>query len=210
MGPEHSSARLERFLQMCAEDNMFVVNLTTPANYFHALRRQIRHAVRKPLVVMTPKSLLRLREATSELDELAGGHFRHVIDDPRAPAKDEVRRVLLCTGKVYYDLAAHAEAGSIEDTAIVRLEQLYPLNAEALTACVGAYASEAEIVWVQEEPENMGAWRYMFLQLLDLFEGRRPRYAGRAASASPATGDPQAHQLEQRALIEDAFGESDD
>ena len=206
-GPEHSSARLERFLQLCAEDNMFVCNLTTPAQIFHALRRQIHMPVRKPLIVTTPKSLLRLREATSSLDELVEGAFQHVIADAR-PEIDPaaVRRVALCSGKVYYDLVAHAAEHDIKDVAIVRVEQLYPLHHEALREAVAPYQG-AEIVWVQEEPKNMGSWYYIFPELVELFGAspKLPRYVGREASASPATGDPGAHEIEQQMLVREAL-----
>ena len=205
-GPEHSSARLERFLQLCAEDNMFVCNFTTPAQYFHALRRQVLQEVRKPLIVMTPKSLLRLREATSELEELSQGELHPILDDPTSPKAEGVKRVLLCSGKIYYDLAAYAKEQEREDVAIVRLEQLYPLHASRLSEIVNAYSNAEHLIWVQEEPKNMGPWPFMFPHLIDLFGASPlPRYAGRAESASPATGDPEAHLLEQRKLIREAF-----
>ena len=165
-GPEHSSARLERFLQLCAEDNMFVCNLTTPAQYFHALRRHIHRTVRKPLIVMTPKSLLRLREAVSEFEDLTQGGFQHVLPEARESIKPEaVERVLVCSGKVYYDLLSHAQEHEIEDTAIIRLEQLYPLDRDALQEAVEAYPNREKLVWVQEEPKNMGPWSYIFPHL---------------------------------------------
>lgn len=205
-GPEHSSARLERFLQLCAEDNMFVCNLTTPAQYFHALRRQLHHKARKPLIVMTPKSLLRHREAISRLEDFSDGSFQHVIGEQRELDPEKVRRVLLCSGKVYYDLIQRAQEESYDDVAVLRVEQLYPLDRDTLSAEVGKYANASEVCWVQEEPKNMGSWSYLFPELFELF-GKPPRYIGRVASASPATGDPQAHQLEQNQFITKAFAE---
>ncbi len=157
-GPEHSSARLERFLQLCAEDNIQVVNLTTPAQYFHVLRRQMRRSFRKPLVVMAPKSLLRHKHAVSPWHEFTSGSFQEIIDDPAAPQK--TNRLILCAGKVYYDLIAERERRSAKDTAIVRIEQLYPLHRERLTALLGGYAKARHFVWCQEESQNMGAWSF--------------------------------------------------
>ncbi len=207
-GPEHSSARLERFLQLCAEDNMFVCNLTTPAQYFHSLRRQMLHEARKPLIIMTPKSLLRLREATSTLEELAEGRFEHILDDGRASVEaDAVERILLCSGKVYYDLLSYADEHDEDTTAIVRVEQLYPLEHGLLEEVVGRYSNATELKWVQEEPKNMGPWSFIFPELFELFgDTYKPEFVGRVASASPATGDPEAHSLEQRRLIQRAFG----
>lgn len=204
-GPEHSSARLERFLQLCAEDNMIVCNLTTPAQYFHALRRQVRMDLRKPMIIMTPKSLLRLRQATSPLEDLANGGFQHIIPETRTSiAPEGVERVLLCSGKVYYDLVAHAEEHNITNAAIIRVEQLYPLDHQAIKDAVAPYTNAARVVWVQEEPKNMGSWFFMLPELMDIFD-RKPKLAARDASASPATGDPEAHALEQRRLMEQAF-----
>lgn len=206
-GPEHSSARLERFLQLCAEDNMFVCNLTNPAQIFHVMRRQVLHQARKPLVIMTPKSLLRLREATSTLEDLSNGKFHHIYGETRdTVAPEGVKRVLLCSGKVYYDLLAKANADERNDTAILRVEQLYPLDHEGIKQEVGKYTDAKEIFWVQEEPKNMGPWSYMFPELFELFgDSHKLKYIGREASASPATGDPQAHQLEQDKLVGEAF-----
>ena len=158
-GPEHSSARLERFLQLCAEENIQVAVPSTPAQYFHLLRRQVRRGFRKPLIVMTPKSLLRHKQAVSPVDQLTMGHFEDVLDDPAAP--DRARRVLLCSGKIYYDLASRrAEVGG-RDVAIIRLEQLYPWPAALLRTVVAKYQSAREWVWVQEESQNMGAWTFV-------------------------------------------------
>ena len=206
-GPEHSSARLERFLQLCAEDNMFVTNPTTPSQYFHLLRRQILQDVRKPLIVMTPKSLLRLRDATSSLDELSTGRFQEVLPEVREDIEPAgVKRALLCSGKIYYDLVKHAKANGITDAAIIRVEQLYPLAGQALEDAVSAYTNLERIVWVQEEPKNMGPWSFMFPELVELFGASPlPVYVGREASASPATGDPEAHRIEQEMLVTQAF-----
>ena len=200
-GPEHSSARLERFLQSCAEDNIQVANITTPANYFHALRRQMKSELRKPLVVMSPKSLLRHPLAVSKLEEFTGGSFQEIIDDPLAPKK--ARRLILCSGKVYYDLHAYRVANGIDDVALVRVEQLYPLHKDKLAEIAKAHA-KAELVWAQEESQNMGAWSHIAPELETIF-GRKPRYVGRDASASPAVGSLAVHKIELNALLKDAF-----
>ena len=199
-GPEHSSARLERYLQLCAEDNMQVVYPTTPAQMFHLLRRQVLRPWRKPLIVMTPKSLLRHPKAVSSLSELATGTFQRVIPDPDA---DGATRVILCSGKVYYDLLA--ERGDNRGTAIVRLEQLYPLSERELSAALAPYAADAPVVWVQEEPENMGAWRNLRVQFGTQLLGHPFSGVYRPASASPATGSGSAHKLEQKDLMRAAF-----
>ena len=208
-GPEHSSARLERFLQLCSGNNMFVCNLSTPANYFHVLRRQILHPARKPLVIMTPKSLLRHQEAVSPIEEFVDHGFEAVIGDRRDGINaDKVRRVLMCSGKVYYDLAAYADEQEIDDVAIVRVEQLHPLDVEGLKRAIAPYKDGVELVWVQEEPKNMGSWHYIFPLLIEAFGvDPLPRYVGRPASASPATGAYAAHELEQSRLVEEAFDE---
>jgi 2-oxoglutarate dehydrogenase E1 component len=209
-GPEHSSARLERFLQLCAEDNIQVANITTPANFFHALRRQVKRDVKKPLVVMAPKSLLRHPAATSRLDEFTHGSFQEVLDDPAfGSARSEVesrqpaQRVILCSGKVYYDLADHRATHQHAETALVRLEQLYPLHRRRLAELARKYAN-ARLVWAQEESENMGAWSWIAPQLESIF-GRPALYAGRDASASPAVGTLALHRLELAALLKQAF-----
>lgn len=209
-GPEHSSARLERHLQLCAEDNWQVCNLTTPANYFHALRRQIRRSFRKPLVLMTPKSLLRHRRCVSALAELEEGTgFRPVIGDGPA-AEGRARRVLLCSGKVYYDLLAAREERGAGDVALVRVEQLYPFPAAELAGELAMHR-RAEVVWCQEEPQNMGAWGFVDRRLEALLGGldvdaSRPSYVGRPEAASPATGWLEKHQREQEALLDRALG----
>ena len=200
-GPEHSSARLERFLQLCAEDNLQVCNLTTPAQIFHALRRQMRRDFKKPLVVMSPKSLLRHPAAVSHLDDLVTGAFHEILDDPTAPADGD--RLILCSGKVYYDLVEQREKRSAAGTAIVRVEQLYPLHTARLAQLAAKYA-KAKLVWCQDESQNMGAWSFIAPQLEAVF-GRRPLYAGRDASASPAVGSLALHKLEQAALLQQAF-----
>jgi 2-oxoglutarate dehydrogenase E1 component len=203
-GPEHSSARLERFLQLCAEDNIQVVNATTPGQYFHLLRRQVRRDFRKPLVVMTPKSLLRHKLVGSPVSELTGGGFREVLDDAIDPAG--VRRVVICSGKVYYDLLTQREAvGKQREVALLRLEQLYPWPAESLKAALGRFRSAREWVWAQEESQNMGAWSFVAPRLREL-TGQEYVYVGRDASASPATGSHHVHDREQAELVEAAIG----
>jgi 2-oxoglutarate dehydrogenase E1 component len=201
-GPEHSSARLERYLQMFADDNIQVVNPSTPAQYFHLLRRQMKRSFRKPLIVMTPKSLLRHKEAVSPVVEFTGGRFQEVVDDSSAdPAR--VRRVLLCSGKVYYDLRERQAATGVHDVAIVRVEQLAPLREEMVKHVVGRYEKAREWAWVQEESQNMGAWTYIEPRLRAL--GYPVEYVGRDASASPATGSHHIHAREQKELVEAAL-----
>jgi 2-oxoglutarate dehydrogenase E1 component len=201
-GPEHSSARLERYLQACAEDNIQVGNFTTPAQLFHALRRQLKRPFRKPLVVMTPKSLLRHPQAVSPVGEFETGRFHEVLDDAAATA-DKVRRVVLCSGKVYYDLLARREKAKTDDTALVRLEQFYPWPGDQLAAVLGRYKKAKEFVWVQEESQNMGGWSFVEPRLRTL--GVEATYVGRDASASPATGSHHVHEYEQRVLLDQAF-----
>ena len=205
-GPEHSSARLERFLQQCAEDNMQIVNPTTPAQYFHVLRRQVLRPYRKPLVVMTPKSLLRHPRAVSPLEDFASGSFQRIIPDDLDPKG--VRRVLMCSGKVYYDLLAKREEEEREEIALIRLEQLYPLDDDDVRAVLEPYPDDAPVVWVQEEPENMGAWRTLRVRWGCELAGRSFSGVFRPASASPATGSSSTHKLEQAELLRAAFGEA--
>ena len=201
-GPEHSSARLERFLQLCAEDNMQVVNFTTPANYFHALRRQVVRRWRKPMVVMSPKSLLRHPQVVSGIEEFSKGAFQKLILDDCDP--DEVDRILLCSGKVYYDLReAQAEQGA--NSVIIRLEQLYPLPEQDIEETLARFKPELPVVWVQEEPKNMGAWFFLRLHYGDKIYGRDLKVASRPESASPATGSGSSHRLEQAQLVHTAF-----
>ena len=205
-GPEHSSARLERFLNLAAEDNIQVVNLTTPAQYFHCLRRQVVRPWRKPLIVMSPKSLLRHPRAVSTLDELAQGSFQRIIPDTEVDAGG-VKRVLLTSGKVYYDLESARDEGERKDVAIVRLEQYYPFSEDLLEAALSPYADGTPVFWVQEEPRNMGAWSFLLLRLGRQPFGRWPfDCVTRPESASPATGSGAAHKKEQAELIERALG----
>ena len=205
-GPEHSSARLERFLQLCAEDNMQIVNPTTPAQYFHVLRRQVLRPYRKPLVVMTPKSLLRHPRAVSPLEDFATGTFRRIVPDDIDPKP--VKRIVLCSGKVYYDLLAKREEDGRDDIALIRLEQLYPLHDDEVHAVLEPYAADAPVLWVQEEPENMGAWRTLRVRWGCELEGRSFSGVSRPASASPATGSSSTHKLEQAELLRAAFGDA--
>jgi 2-oxoglutarate dehydrogenase E1 component len=211
-GPEHSSARLERFLQLCANDNIQVCNITLPANYFHVLRRQMLRPFRKPLIIMTPKSLLRHPMAKSEASEFLGeSHFRRLVSDIREIDDSKVRRLVLCSGKVAYDLIEARDAAGIEDISIIRVEQLYPFPGEPLAERVARMSNLEEVVWCQEEPRNNGAWFFVETQIEHaLAEAKskvaRPRYAGRAASASPATGFATRHAHEQAALVADALG----
>jgi len=206
MGPEHSSARLERFLQLCAADNIIVGNFTTPAQYFHALRRQKRREFRKPLILMTPKSLLTRPEAvSSEADFLEGTCFQEVLPDLKIfnnPA--EVNRVVFCSGKVFYDLMAYRTEHNIENAAIIRIEQLYPFHKEMVGAIIGQYPNATEFIWCQEEPQNMGAWSFIFPHLEEVV-GKKVRYAGRVTAASPAAGSKTMHYREQKALLGRAF-----
>nr|HEV8012082.1 2-oxoglutarate dehydrogenase E1 component [Bradyrhizobium sp.] len=218
-GPEHSSARLERFLQMCAEDNMQVVYATTPANFFHVLRRQLHREIRKPLILMTPKSLLRNKRAVSRLDEMAANTtFHRLLYDDAAMQPDEkiklvsddkIRRVVLCSGKVYYDIYEEREKRGVDDVYIMRVEQLYPVPLKALVQELGRFKN-AELVWCQEEPRNMGAWHFIepYLEwVLNQINApnKRPRYAGRAAAAATATGLMTKHLAQLKALLDEAL-----
>jgi 2-oxoglutarate dehydrogenase E1 component len=201
-GPEHSSGRLERFLQLCAEDNLQVCNLTTPAQYFHVLRRQLKRDFRKPLIIMTPKSLLRHKRAVSPVEALVTDRFNEVVDE--ATRIEAPRRVLFCSGKVFYDLLEAREGMEASNVAIVRVEQFYPFPEDQLRAVSNSYRRVREWVWVQEESQNMGGWTFMeprFRQLL----GRPVEYVGRDASASPATGSLTVHNREQKELVEVAL-----
>ncbi len=206
-GPEHSSARLERFLQLAAEGSLRVANCTTPAQYFHLLRRQGLAEIHAPLVVFTPKSLLRHPRATSTLEDLANGGFRPVLNDERARAHAaDVSRLILCTGKVYYDLIGNERYESSTNVAIARVEELYPLPAQDLTELIEGYPALEEIVWVQEEPENMGAWRYLEPHLRRLAGTEIPvRYVGRPERSSPAEGYTHTHEAAQTRIAREAF-----
>jgi len=212
MGPEHSSARLERFLQLCAEDNMQVVNVTTPAQYFHVLRRQIQRKFRKPLVVMTPKSLLRHKLCVSKLADMGPGTSFHRVmaDDAGMGENPEVKRIVLCSGKVYYDLLEEHAKLRLKNVALLRLEQLYPFPVEALHAELVRFPKAERLVWCQEEPKNMGAWSFV-APLLERAVGEAGLktgaavYAGRAEAASPATGQHSKHVAQQAKLVEAAL-----
>ena len=211
-GPEHSSARIERFLQLCAENNMQVVNASTPAQYFHVLRRQMhggpdRRGVRKPLIIFTPKRMLRHHRAVSMLNDLMTGTFHEILDDTAVLDAARVTRVLMCSGQVYYDLLAAREERKIEHVAIVRLEQMYPFPMSGVHVILGRYPAAADVVWVQEEPRNMGAWRFVQEQMQPMLEStRRPlRYIGRPESASPSAGSLKRHQEEQAEIVDSAF-----
>jgi 2-oxoglutarate dehydrogenase E1 component len=202
-GPDHSSAHLERFLQLAAEDNIQVCNVTTPAQYFHVLRRQVKMSCRKPLIIMTPKSLLRHPKVVSAITELAEGGFQEVLDD--LCDCGQVERVLLCSGKVYYDLLARRQDTGRTDSAIVRLELLYPFPEQSLGACMERYTNADAVVWVQEEHKNYGAWAYMRERFSSSFPQIKLQYVGRDESAASATGLHRQFQTEQKKLIEDAL-----
>ena len=211
-GPEHSSARLERFLQLCAGDNIQVCNISTPSNYFHVLRRQMLRPFRKPLIIMTPKSLLRHKLAVSQRSDFIGeAHFRRIMSDRTALEDKDVKRVVLCSGKVAYDLMEARDAAGQTDTTVIRIEQLYPFPGEALSVRLKRMPKLEDVVWAQEEPRNNGGWSFVEPFIEDALtaadkKGMRPRYAGRTAAASPATGLMSRHQTEQAALVADALG----
>ena len=203
-GPEHSSGRLERFLQACAEENMQVCNLTTAAQYFHVLRRQMKRDFIKPLIIMTPKSLLRAKFASSPVEEFIHGRFEEILGSPEAGASSKMKRIIFCSGKVYYDLLNYRTQRKIEDSAIIRVEQLYPLAEKKLREMLKPFPKSAKYVWCQEEPENMGAWTFIEPRLRTIF-CTEIAYAGREASASPAVGALARHKREQARLVADAF-----
>jgi 2-oxoglutarate dehydrogenase E1 component len=213
-GPEHSSARLERFLQLCAEGNIQVANITTPANYFHVLRRQMLRPFRKPLIIMAPKSLLRHKLAVSKAEDFLGDtHFKRILSDPNGAADTETRRLVLCSGKVFYDLLEARDAAGDQDVQIVRIEQIYPFPTEALATRIKRMTNLEDVVWCQEEPRNNGAWFFVepYVEEALAQAGKAPmraRYAGRKAAASPATGLAKRHVAEQGALVADALGHS--
>ena len=205
-GPEHSSARLERYLQLCAENNLQVCYPTTPAQYFHLLRRQVQPGMDRPLIVMTPKSLLRLPAASSTVEELTTGGFQPVIDDPENLEAETVKRIVLCSGKLYYDLLDAKKKSEERHVALVRLEQFYPFPLDGIREVLQRYPSASQLVWAQEEPRNMGGWTFMEERLTNLLPaGERPQYVGRSASASPATGSYSIHQTEQMEIITKAL-----
>ncbi|MBX3374884.1 MAG: 2-oxoglutarate dehydrogenase E1 component [Phycisphaeraceae bacterium] len=205
-GPEHSSARLERFLILCAGDDMQVVYPTTPAQMFHLMRRQMKRNFRKPLVVMTPKSLLRNPQAVSTTGELVSGAFRLVIDDPAVTDPRRIQRLILCTGKIWYELAAHRDQVGANDVAIVRIEQLFPLSKSFLDPIFERYGHCSDIVWAQEEPKNMGAWRHMDALLREYYDDLRIRYVGRDPNSSPAEGSTKMHAQLQERIMRNAVG----
>jgi 2-oxoglutarate dehydrogenase E1 component len=205
-GPEHSSARLERFLALGAEGNIRVANATTPAQYFHLLRRQARHGEIRPLVVMTPKSLLRLPAATSNLAELATGHFAPVLDDLEAATRRaQIKRLVLCSGKIYYDLLAAPGRGAAPQVAVGRVELLYPFPGAEVTELAKGYPGLAEVMWVQEEPRNMGARKFVLPKLRDGLPGIAVKDISRPERSSPAEGYPGPHKIEQDRIVAAAF-----
>jgi 2-oxoglutarate dehydrogenase E1 component len=208
-GPEHSSARLERFLQLCAEHNIQICVPTTPAQVFHMLRRQVKRPVRKPLVAFTPKSLLRHKLAISSLEDLADGSFHPVLPEQDELDPTRIERLIMCAGKVYYDLLERRREAGVDNVAIVRLEQLYPFPEVELSDAIAPYANLKDVVWCQEEPMNQGAWyssqHHMRRVILKHNENLYLTYAGREASASPAAGYMQLHLQQQEQLIEDAL-----
>jgi len=203
LGPEHSSARLERFLQLCAEDNMQVCNLTTPAQYFHLLRRQAKEAYRKPLILMTPKSLLRHPMAVSTLDELVSDRFQPVLKDPEP--KTGAEEIIFCSGKIYYQLLQRRNELKQSNKAILRLEQFYPFPEKQIKTTLNPYKKVKKFIWVQEEPENMGGW-FFVRDRLEKITGQKMYYVGRKFSASPATGFPAIYKKQQEAISNEALG----
>ncbi|MCW8803492.1 MAG: thiamine pyrophosphate-dependent enzyme, partial [Ignavibacteriaceae bacterium] len=205
-GPEHSSARLERFLILCAENNMQVCNVTTPAQYFHLLRRQIKSGMKMPLVIMTPKSLLRTPEAKSSKDEFIKGKFDEVLDDDTIKKSDNIDHLILTSGKVYYDLHKYRTENNISNTSIVRVEQFYPYPSKKIRKIMEKYPSAKKVKWVQEEPKNMGAWSFIYHRLRnDLHVDCELDYAGRPESASPAVGSYKISMQQKKKLVKDAF-----
>jgi 2-oxoglutarate dehydrogenase E1 component len=205
-GPEHSSAHLERYLQLCAENNLQVCYPSTPAQYFHLLRRQMHRSFRKPLIVMTPKSLLRHPLATSTIEDLVKGTFREVLWDPDKK-RGKPSKLIFCSGKVYYDLWQKREKNADSSgSVLVRVEQLYPFPEKEITEILHTNSDAKEVFWVQEEPQNRGPWSFIQPRIEALLQRKRLRYAGRAASASPATGSHAQHQAELQSILESVFG----
>jgi len=207
-GPEHSSARLERFMQLSADNNMQVVQPTSASQIFHVLRRQMVRMFRKPLIIMTPKSLLRAKDASSPLTEFTKGEFKTVIGEQSAEVNaDRVKRLIACSGKVYYDLVRSRADRKNADVAIIRVEQLYPFPHKAFAAELKKYPNLSEVVWCQDEPQNQGAWFFVQHYIHEnMQDGQKLGYSGRAASASPAVGYSHLHQEQQKALVDGAFG----
>jgi 2-oxoglutarate dehydrogenase E1 component len=208
-GPEHSSAKLERFLQLAAQNNIQVANLTTPAQIYHSLRRQMKRDFRKPLIVMSPKSLLRHPRAISTLEELAHGQFMEVIPDALLKDTKEVKNVIFVSGKLYYELLEEREKRNDDTTALVRLEQIYPFPAKQIVDVLNTYSGLKNVVWAQEEPQNMGAYQHVFFKFSSLFKSEKMKfgleYAGRPERASPATGSIYRHKVEQAEIIKTVF-----
>ena len=208
-GPEHSSARLERFMQLAAQENIRIVNCSTAGQYFHVLRRQAVHPKARPLVLLTPKGLLRLKESTSSLEELAKGSFRPMLDDPSLDeeARRRTTRLIVCSGKIYYDIVGHEARKEAEGVAVARLEQLYPFPVAAYDELLSRYPNITELVWTQEEPQNMGAWRAIRHRLEEGLPAEvELRYVGRPWRASPSEGYPTAHLVEQNRIVREALG----
>jgi 2-oxoglutarate dehydrogenase E1 component len=207
-GPEHSSARPERFLQLCGNLNMQVIFPTTPAQHFHALRRQLHREFRKPLIVMTPKSLLREPLCVSPTSEFEKGRFHEILDDVSVKKKDGIERVLACSGKVYYDLIkARAENKDLAGVPIIRIEQQYPFPYQQVEALLQSYPQLSEIIWTQEEPQNMGSWNFVRGRLLEVLKpGQKLSYVGRKNSGTPAEGSGKAHEGEQKRIIQESLG----
>jgi len=204
MGPEHSSARMERFLQQCAGNNIQVVNCTTPANQFHVLRRQLKRDFRKPLICFTPKKLLRYPTCVSSINDFTTGGFQEVLDDSTVKAAATIKKVVFCSGKIYYDLMEGKEKAAVNDIAIIRLEQLYPFPIKQIKAILDKYKMATEFIWAQEEPENMGAWLHvmrMFMKYTET-ENIKLKYIGRNENASPATGFSKTHGAQQQNIID--------
>jgi len=203
-GAEHSSARIERFLTLCAENNMYVINATTPANFFHALRRQLKQPFRKPLIAFTPKSLLRHPKCVSKIEDFAKGGFQEIIDDVSADPKS-VKKLAFTFGKLYYDLLAKKEELKNTDTALIRIEQMYPFPKKQFAEILEKYKSAKEFLWVQEEPHNMGAWGYLLRTVSPNLKGGQLQCIARPESASPATGSKKAHEVQQKEILEKVF-----
>jgi 2-oxoglutarate dehydrogenase E1 component len=202
-GPEHSNARIERFMNLCADDNMHIVYPSTPAQLFHLLRRQCKLPYRRPLIVFTPKSLLRLPACSSTLEELSEGSFQAIL--PCTVPPEQVKTLLLCSGKIYYELQAALEAEGRNDVGILRIEKLYPLHQDVLQEAISRYGNAKRIAWVQEEPKNMGPWPHLQYRLGRAI-GRNPEYCGRRAAAAPAVGSHRRHKEEQQQIIDAALG----
>jgi 2-oxoglutarate dehydrogenase E1 component len=208
-GPEHSSARLERFMQLAAQENIRIVNCSTAAQYFHVIRRQALHPKPRPLILLTPKGLLRLKESSSHLNDLAKGSFRPILDDPTLDEEGRRRagRLVLCSGKVYYDIVGHEARKRAEGVSVSRLEQLYPFPVAAYDELLSRYPNITELVWAQEEPQNMGAWRAVRHRLEEGLPAEvELRYVGRPWRASPSEGYPTAHLIEQDRIAREALG----